>query len=137
MTTANLAIEPHENALRRWWKDPANQVPVLVFVTARLLTLVAAFVAVQTGPVKNQFANDPIFIQSMEARQPNNALTFLVEPWHRWDTGWYLKIAAKGYDANDGSIIFAPLYPALMGALGKFVGDTLLAGLPPLAPAPL
>src|SRR5260221_8440688 len=129
MTTTNLAIDPRENAVRRWWRNPANRIPVLVFVTARLLTLIAGIVAVQSGPIRNQFASDPIFVQSMEARQLDNPLTFLVEPWHRWDTGWYMKIAVKGYDANDGSIIFAPLYPALMATLGKFVGDTLLAGL--------
>ncbi len=129
MTTTNLAIDPRENAVRRWWRNPANRIPMLVFVTARLLTLIAGIVAVQSGPIRNQFASDPIFVQSMEARQLDNPLTFLVEPWHRWDTGWYMKIAVKGYDANDGSIIFAPLYPALMATLGKFVGDTLLAGL--------
>src|SRR5258708_10116931 len=57
--------------------------PYTTLFRSRLLTLVAAFVAVQTGPVRNQFASDPLFIQSMEARQPSNTLTFLVEPWHR------------------------------------------------------
>jgi hypothetical protein len=40
-----------------------------------------------------------------------------------------MKIAAKGYSGDDGSIIFAPLYPASMAALNVVVGDMLLSGL--------
>ncbi len=50
--------------------------------------------------------------------------------WYRSDTAFYLKIAAQGYSATDGSIAFAPLYPFLIRTLGKLLGDNyLLAGL--------
>ncbi len=130
--TANSAsaASTNGNVLRRWWRDPSIRFPVLIFIAARVLTLVVAVVTVRTVPVVNGFANDPIFIESLDARQMNNPLTFLVDPWHRWDTGWYLKIAAHGYAANDGTVIFQPLYPALMAGIGKLVGgDMLLGGL--------
>src|SRR5262249_35316514 len=41
----------------------------------------------------------------------------------------YLKVAVKGYSPNDGSIIFTPLYPAMMAAVSAIVWDKLLAGL--------
>src|SRR5258708_2694206 len=115
--------------LQRTWADSSIQIPVLVFVAMRFLTLVVATTALQFGPVYNPYASAPIFVQSMEARQLSNPLTPFIEPWHRWDTGWYLKVAVKGYAPDDGSIIFTPLYPALMAIVGAVVGDKLLAGL--------
>lgn len=49
--------------------------------------------------------------------------------WQRFDTNWYLKIAQRGYDANDGSIVFFPMYPALIRLVSAFVGDGMLAAL--------
>ena len=46
----------------------------------------------------------------------------IIDGWFRWDTGWYLKIAALGYSADDGSIIFPPLYPLLIRWLAPLVG---------------
>ncbi len=56
---------------------------------------------------------------------------YLIEPWLRWDAGWYTHIALHGYsDANPGATAFAPLYPALIGLLGRLLGARfLLAGL--------
>src|SRR3954470_2279148 len=97
--------------LRDYWRDPSIHIPILVFIAARVLTFVIAMTAVGVGPVHNVYANDTIFVQSMTGRQVNSPIAPLIEPWHRWDTGWYLKIALNGYAANDGSVIFAPLYP--------------------------
>lgn len=54
----------------------------------------------------------------------------LVNGWFRWDTGWYLKIAALGYASDDGTIIFPPLYPLLIHLLAPLMGyNYLLAAL--------
>src|SRR5258706_3917016 len=127
--TVSPTISVQSNIFVRWWSDASIRVPILVFTAARILTLVFAAASLRIGPVHNAFANDPIFLASLQARQYDNPLTFLIEPWHRWDTGWYLKLATRGYDSNDGSVIFAPFYPGLMGIVDNFVGDTLLAGL--------
>src|SRR5258708_7036283 len=115
--------------LRRWWHDPKIYVPLLIFAVARVLTLAVGVMALQAGPVSNVFRSDQILVESLKARQFSSPLTPFVDPWHRWDTGWYLKIAVKGYSADDGSIIFQPLYPGLMALVGVVVGDKLLAGL--------
>lgn len=50
----------------------------------------------------------------------------LINLWYRWDTGWYLKIAAFGYAPDDGSIIFPPLYPLLIRLAAPLSGGNYL-----------
>lgn len=53
-----------------------------------------------------------------------------LELWLRWDATWYLSIAQSGYRGGDGSVAFFPLYPALVGGLGRLLcGHYLWAGL--------
>lgn len=54
----------------------------------------------------------------------------LVQPWGRFDSGWYLRIAEGGYAVGDGRAAFHPLLPLLMRVLGDLLGGHyLLAGL--------
>lgn len=46
--------------------------------------------------------------------------------WQRFDTLWYLRIAAQGYAPNDGSTVYFPLYPLLIRLLGKVLFDNYL-----------
>jgi hypothetical protein len=46
--------------------------------------------------------------------------------WLRWDTPWYLEIAAHGYSCY-GSSSFMPLYPLLIRGLGFLTGGNDLA----------
>jgi Gpi18-like mannosyltransferase len=50
--------------------------------------------------------------------------------WQRFDTLWYLRIAAQGYAPNDGSTVYFPLYPLLIRLLGRaFFDNYLVAAL--------
>jgi len=50
--------------------------------------------------------------------------------WARWDSDWYLLIAESGYDWPSVTPAFFPLYPVLVGAVGRLLaGYYLLAGL--------
>ncbi len=53
--------------------------------------------------------------------------------WQRWDTLWYMLIARDGYSLQDTRIFAPPLYPGLMGLLGRAFGGgeaaLLLGGL--------
>lgn len=50
--------------------------------------------------------------------------------WQRFDTLWYLKIAAQGYSPTDGSTVYFPLYPVLIRSSGTvLLGNYLLAAL--------
>jgi len=53
-----------------------------------------------------------------------------VDVWARWDSNWYLLIAESGYDWPSSTPAFFPLYPLLVGGLGRVLGGQfLLAGL--------
>jgi Mannosyltransferase (PIG-V) len=55
-------------------------------------------------------------------------LGYATDIWARWDSDFFLHIARDGYDRT--SAAFPPLYPALVGGLGRvFAGHYLLAGL--------
>jgi mannosyltransferase PIG-V len=48
----------------------------------------------------------------------------------RWDSDWYLRIAESGYRWPSSTPAFFPLYPAVVAALGRVLGDHfLLAGV--------
>ncbi len=57
-------------------------------------------------------------------------LGFLVDVWARWDSVWFLRIAEHGYgSAEEASAAFYPLYPLLVGFLGRvLLGHYVLAG---------
>lgn len=53
---------------------------------------------------------------------------FALQPFARYDTGWYTAIAAGGYDVTPGATAFHPLFPGLMGVLGRMLGGNYLLG---------
>lgn len=58
------------------------------------------------------------------------AQSSLLAIWQRFDTNWYLKIAQRGYSADDGSTVYFPLYPFLIRAVGTILfGNDLLAAI--------
>lgn len=57
-------------------------------------------------------------------------LGYATQVWSRWDSGWFVALAQHGYHAGDGSTAFYPLYPLLVGGLGRlFGGYYVSAGL--------
>jgi hypothetical protein len=58
-------------------------------------------------------------------------LGFLADVWARWDSVWFLRIAEHGYgSAEEASAAFYPLYPLLVGVLGRvLLGHYVLAGV--------
>ncbi|HVF98483.1 MAG TPA: mannosyltransferase family protein [Chloroflexia bacterium] len=46
--------------------------------------------------------------------------------WTRWDGQWYLKIATEGYQPDDGSAAFFPLYPWILRATGWLAGERFI-----------
>jgi len=48
--------------------------------------------------------------------------------WQRWDACWYSKIATFGYEPTALSANFWPLFPALTGAVARFVGGSVALG---------
>jgi hypothetical protein len=100
---------------------------IVAFLVARLAYgLVAAAVMLPGEPV-SAFSGHEIFqTRSLTVPDWGRAGDLLVDGWFRWDTGWYLKIAALGYSAADGTIIFPPLYPLLVRWAAPLVGGNFL-----------
>lgn len=49
----------------------------------------------------------------------------LARVWSQWDSGWYIALADKGYEAQPIASGFFPLYPLLMAALSDLTGWSL------------
>ena len=58
-------------------------------------------------------------------------LGYGIDVWARWDSDWYIRIAEEGYaDSPSSTPAFFPLYPGLVGALGRLLaGHYVLAGV--------
>ncbi|MDQ3675581.1 MAG: hypothetical protein M3401_02075 [Actinomycetota bacterium] len=52
----------------------------------------------------------------------------LAAPFARWDSKWYLEIAAGGYGEGSREAFF-PLYPMLIGLAGAVFGSALIGGV--------
>jgi hypothetical protein len=53
-------------------------------------------------------------------------IDYLLLPWYRWDTIWYVEIAQHGY-SNFGTSAFMPLYPLLTRLASPLTGGDALA----------
>lgn len=54
----------------------------------------------------------------------------LVDVLARWDSNWFLQVAAEGYSWPSATPAFFPLYPLLTGSLGRMLaGHYVLAGV--------
>jgi hypothetical protein len=57
-------------------------------------------------------------------------LGYGIQVWARWDSSWFLGIADEGYSYADTAAAYFPLYPVIVGALGRALGGHfLLAGV--------
>jgi Gpi18-like mannosyltransferase len=54
---------------------------------------------------------------------PNPGWHNLFTVWERFDGLWFLRIAADGYGASDGSAAFFPLYPLAIRSVSFVIGD--------------
>jgi hypothetical protein len=74
------------------------------------------------------FPGDPALLGSPAAA--GQGIRLLLSGWYRWDTAWFMKVAASGYAPSDGSLSFMPLYPLVIRFVQWIVGGkTLLATL--------
>ena len=105
---------------QRLMADPAIAYSLGIFMTHRLLlfALGASFAAI--APVE-----PPLGLSLLRDVDPHQwgPGVFLLGPWQRWDTNWYLHIGMYGYSAGDGSTNFPPLYPLMVGVLGRVLLD--------------
>ena len=102
--------------------SPRVWAPLLAFSVTRLGLALVAYVAEPL--VADYTAPPPYHIR------PDNLLLDVFGS--RWDTGFYLSIAAEGYRFRDvrlPSVAFFPLLPMLIRLVSQITGDAVVAGL--------
>lgn len=101
------------------------QVPLLVFVAWRIG--LGALIFLSTTVIKPVGrAGTSAYIVGSSGFWSDH----LLAAWSRWDGEWYLRIATNGYQANDSTAAFFPLFPLLLKVLGTLLfGNYLLAGV--------
>lgn len=85
------------------------RVPVLAWLTSRLLIAAVMLISLQLNPKRHWF-----------------------EVFTQWDSNFYLEIARQGYTWTLGqasSVAFFPLYPTLMALLHLLIPDLVLCGM--------
>jgi Gpi18-like mannosyltransferase len=94
-----------------------------VFIAVRLGLFALGLVSVGLFP-----SLDPVSVPGWAARPfPDPGWHNLFTAWERFDALWFLRIAADGYRAADGSAAFFPLYPLLVRVVSVLIGHHPLA----------
>ncbi len=106
-------------------------VPLLIFAIWRVLTLAAGWQSVQLLPVEAPdwiYAGDAGQLYDM-ALPGGSFLDDWIEPWHRWDSGWYLMNAMQPF-TSETAAAFAPLFSLITAVVAPLVSyNYVLAGL--------
>jgi hypothetical protein len=125
---------PYPGPILRLTRGKSNLVWIVaVFLTMRVLASVVGVLvthAIEANSPVTPGVSHSVYATG-EAAVPDWGVVsrYLINPWYRWDTGWYIKIAYAGY-ANEGSSIFPPLYPLLIRIVQVVTfGNYLLAAL--------
>ena len=109
--------------------DPALRYALSLFLVMRVaISLWVALVLIVTRPSTSPDA----VLRPYQGVEPvsGGAAELLLGVWQRFDTLWYLRIAAQGYAPRDGSTVYFPLYPTLITVLGTvFAGNYLFAAI--------
>jgi hypothetical protein len=107
----------------RGWR-PWRRALVLVLFLRLIYSLFAAIVAL-IQPVNWRLAQSNAFTENL--RPPDHSLRYLLlGVWERFDTLWYLHIAAHGYDRPD-AVVFFPMYPSLLKIMTLLVPPMVAA----------
>lgn len=108
-------------ALAEYFRDDAVQ----LFLLSRALTWLGALLAL--------FVVDPNrgpYAARLDVPELTHDLGAITDVWARWDSVPYLAIAEHGYGGVKGSPAFYPLYPWLVGGVGRVLGGHyVLAGI--------
>ena len=98
---------------------------LLLTLVLRIAYSIIAAAMVWVQPVNSRLTQSNALTENLQ--RPSHTFHYLLfGAWERFDTLWYLQIAAHGYDRPE-SVVFFPLYPGLIRLLSAF--------LPPIAGA--
>lgn len=91
---------------------PSWQRALVLALSLRLTYSLFAAIVGLTQPVNWRLVHSNALTENL--RPPDHSLLYLLSGvWERFDTLWYLHIAAHGYDRPE-AVVFFPLYPSLV-----------------------
>jgi hypothetical protein len=121
---------PQSSLFTRIWNDPAVRMGITIFLVMRILTAVVAYATTSAYPRPYPVFEDNVIELRTQTFITQGALRAWLDPWYRYDTGWYMSIAYQGYEPVPPSIIFPPFYPLLVRLVSVLTwGDYLVAGI--------
>jgi hypothetical protein len=102
----------------RWveWRGPVRYC-LTVYAVVRAALFALGLLAVGLFP-----GDKPAGIKGWAPPPLDGGWHQAITAWERADAQWYLRIASRGYRADDGSGAFFPLYPMLTRAVGVVTG---------------
>ena len=116
-TTPVASEVTHRETIKVVWR---------AFWTSRLIVLAAGvYGALQVGTAPGYRQYDPYNLTAPSSYLGN----LILGPFARWDSVWYLRIAAHGYDNRPQRTAFFPLYPVLIRLGHYVVRSYLLSGI--------
>jgi len=117
--------------ISRIWLAPGLRFVLTWFMVVRILTVgVALMLRGDYQLDKNMTMLRAMPIEAEQVITAPPEIAHLYDPWYRWDTTWYINIAANSYADNLNSIIFPPFYPLMIRLLATLTfGDYLFASL--------
>jgi Gpi18-like mannosyltransferase len=111
-----------ERLSRLWQWEPLKRALSLYLVARVGLSLWGVFllIVMQAGSLSH-----------LQGAPASEVLTkLLLEPWGRFDTGHYIRLAERGYYVGSPDTVFLPLYPLLIRVVASVLGGRyLLAAL--------
>lgn len=111
----------------RPWAIPGLRWALAAALSTRVLIWVAARVTIAIFG-QNAVARHVLDPEGVTSPWHSAALHTLLAPSARWDSVWYLQIAAHGY-FKSASANFFPLYPMLIRLTTRAFGSAIVAGL--------
>lgn len=104
---------------------PSWQRALLLTLFLRIIYSFFAAIVALIQPVNWGLAHSNAFTENL--RPPDHSLRYLLfGVWERFDTLWYLHLAAHGYDRPDAAVFF-PLYPSLVKIMTLLVPPMIAA----------
>ena len=97
----------------------------ILWLIMRLVTSLFALVFAELQTMPSDVAYGPLW--PVQGAWPAWLERVFLIPLQHWDVAWYVQIVTHGYQANDGTAIFHPLYPVLAAGLSVFGLNPLLS----------
>src|SRR4051794_18533037 len=116
--------------MRRTWRErlgpdwsTALRYSVVVYLCVRIALLLLGLLVVALIPMQN-----PVGVPGWPAQPQTGGWHNAITAWERADSLWFLRIASDGYQVDDSSAAFFPLFPMLVRGVGWLTGGGYLLG---------